>query len=1346
MVGSAHGDEEKIDASQTNSQRATQQVTLVFSHLASTVPDSQDLQQATDVSTSCKPLAPLTAPQPSKKIPSKKMASQGSLHDTQELSPSYYARIINANKGKNAQESSGFGFSQDVDDGITQRTVHTGDPGHIDLGLNHGSYEDDEAQTMDAELDSEPVAFSPTQVTQGRLSQFPESQRFKTPATHGKKRNYDGEIIGSPDLPRNPLVRSDEKKTPMYALGLSQAFAATQAGSSPFIARHISEPASDRPSPNIEMHARLATSSFSSPLRRRSELKRISAEPQARYVSLKQSQAERERLAALRQQSPDAMAAAEQTDDDFDEEPSPVKLARRLRRREENIRQQFARFSSPSHPGSMGKTADRPGSTARAETSSPSRTHNRRSRRPSTAEKDATLVDGLVAGDSEDETDVEQEHQVIIRHSSQVARANDEEDKENVQARPLQVPDTIARLNQVVDALDERYESPTLRGSFAPPPVQPALSAQTLGQGFITDARSAGSPTFAIANSQPDLPLARKLVPQLIEPTKIFSDGLHVSSSATGATQVESSPYRDHGQHHDHQSKPLGAVDEVVGAPRCEDVHEGSGNGLQSEESSVAPPRGREPVTLNKGIDVKLQAEPLSTVSEMTSGQGSATNAARGPLEVMTTSVNGIGADQQSSRYETAQTHRSSSTQRPLNPLFSSPSGRIKKRLGDIAAQPSPKKIRGEAEVEEVIAVLDDAEFYNAVERAPGSSSPIPPGRKASRRRLVGGQAISGRATSASADAELHSSPPTHDLPATSHPLDQTQSVSSSRTHPRPARSFDVIWDVQTSPPRSEPGRSMRSAAKGPKGSSRSPLNPQVSKPTRKEVSTRRRPQDDSDQEPRPVQRVRKPSETATAMDEAPPFLSTEVIAPSQVLARFNGNPRGYFPASCVGFSGLKSDGTFRYRIRWDDSSYDEIDEDGIRRLDLRIGDQVKLNLQDWPRVPHVIQGFKDRVNEVDSNVTDIRGHKTLLVKPQRRKSLSGGVLSETIKEAPVSALYLDTNMWRQMRDRFYKPDNIDGQTLLAVHVPQQPRSRFGLATPSERPSTPCSPSSRTRRKSDFPTHSVSAALPTSRLPSASGIFSKMAFAISYDDDLRKTSLAKAISANGGTLLVEDFHEMFEQQSTPTSPSRRAPQTEPFALNARFSAYGFAALITDRHSRKSKYMQALALGIPSLSGRWVEACIAAKTILDWQPYLLSSGESLELEGAVRSRILPPVDASTTLLKDLISARPNLLQGEAVIVLKGRGKAEAKRKPYIFLVKAAGAGRMKTCVDMRSAKAVLEGDSEDLFKWVFVDDKELGKAKVALLREGKGRESNGLRVVGNEFLCQSLILGRLWEQS
>ena len=76
---------------------------------------------------------------------------------------------------------------------------------------------------------------------------------------------------------------------------------------------------------------------------------------------------------------------------------------------------------------------------------------------------------------------------------------------------------------------------------------------------------------------------------------------------------------------------------------------------------------------------------------------------------------------------------------------------------------------------------------------------------------------------------------------------------------------------------------------------------------------------------------------------------------------------------------------------------------------------------------------------------------------------------------------------------------------------------------------------------------------------------------------------------------------------------------------------------------------------------------------------------------------------------------------------------------MFLTHALGAGRIQKAADLNGAKTFLDGGNGEYacYKWLFVDDHQVGAAETML-----GRHK--VRIVGNEFICQSLILGGLAE--
>jgi hypothetical protein len=573
--------------------------------------------------------------------------------------------------------------------------------------------------------------------------------------------------------------------------------------------------------------------------------------------------------------------------------------------------------------------------------------------------------------------------------------------------------------------------------------------------------------------------------------------------------------------------------------------------------------------------------------------------------------------------------------------------------------------------------------------------------------------------------ADLESNDPSQTSPQAMGPLRRSASVKHQLAAPtqkpflerasaRSSRARDNVFDVQVSPEKSGTAMPSRSTAK--------PRSPPATMPNRKVRALISAPGVASaTQTGRPVRRrwpgsVPSPnedpdplavdvSENNSPTSIAPPG---DVIAPNQVLVCFNGKTRAYYPATCLGISGSDP---LRYQIQWEGFEADETDARGVRKLDLRIGDCVKVNLDGFPKVSHVIRGFKAKVlpSRKGGPMTDIRGNSILLVAPKQRKSLPAGLYSETVKEVPISAIYLDSNMWSQMKGREYE------------YIPQQPASVLDFATPPERPSTPATPSSRSRRNVTVSTNTGPA--------ESGGIFTGMAFAISYDE-ARKSSLTHIIRINGGMVLQDGFHELFASDGITPKPN--------------YGTLGFTALIADRHSRKEKYMQALALNLPCLSGRWIDSCLAKEAVTDWRPFLLPAGESAALDGAVRSRILPAISEPTSAkMTEITEMRSRLLNDSAVIFVTGRGKVEEKRKPFVFLTQAMGPGRIEKVVDLKAAKALLNGDDSqsNIFKWVFVDDSQLVAAK-AMLEGEQGEAADRVRVVGNEFICQSLILGGL----
>ena len=258
---------------------------------------------------------------------------------------------------------------------------------------------------------------------------------------------------------------------------------------------------------------------------------------------------------------------------------------------------------------------------------------------------------------------------------------------------------------------------------------------------------------------------------------------------------------------------------------------------------------------------------------------------------------------------------------------------------------------------------------------------------------------------------------------------------------------------------------------------------------------------------------------------------------------------------------------------------------------------------------------------------------------------------------------------------------------------------------------------------------------------------------------------AKAVEGKiqeaGGRLLPEGFDELFEKSSmketstSPSSPTQPAPELR---LLASAAHTGFTALIADGHSRKAKYMQALALGLPCIAARWITTCLDKDKLVDWAPFLLCAGQSAFLGDAIRSRILAPYDAGTAQLATLLDGRPRFLEGSRILVVLRKGD-RGKRNAYLFLAHVLG-GALSRVSTVDEARMRLKA-AEDLgrpYDWVYIDDKAereeiFGPAKAADGKKRKrlsvsadaGPDPKKTRTLSDEAVIQSLILGRLLDE-
>ncbi|KAI9892471.1 MAG: hypothetical protein M1814_001428 [Vezdaea aestivalis] len=462
----------------------------------------------------------------------------------------------------------------------------------------------------------------------------------------------------------------------------------------------------------------------------------------------------------------------------------------------------------------------------------------------------------------------------------------------------------------------------------------------------------------------------------------------------------------------------------------------------------------------------------------------------------------------------------------------------------------------------------------------------------------------------------------------------------------------------------------------------------------------------------------------------------TETVShPTRVLAKFRGGTNAFYPATVVLGLPSHSSNPSRLKISFDDGTTDVLDSHSVRSLSFRPGDSLKVDLPKMRTKNYVLCSLKNHhpPNSIgpngQSNITAVTntGYAIAVLAQRNRDSGTDPILlTDAVKvDVPIANIYVTPANLVKFDDRPY------------VHQPssiQPPLPTLPLTPTIGDSSTATTPTSlgrnRGRSKGLPQSHTGSPEFKRPQLQAATtmiqssskGLLATMAFALSYADEVDKTSLNDLIVRNGGTILPAGFEELF----TPFGSSSKTLDLAPAAKNL-----GFVALLADKHSRKPKFMQALALGLPCLSGLWVEKCVRDGQVCSWESFLLAAGESRELEGAVVSRTLRV--SGIVPFESLVRTEP-MVKGNLVFL---GGKTAAKRATYWFLVRAIAGidGEEVRWADRIEEVEVGEGCV------VFVAGGQRVDVEAALKKRKSGLEKL-VTIVEDEDVLQSLILGRL----
>ena len=477
---------------------------------------------------------------------------------------------------------------------------------------------------------------------------------------------------------------------------------------------------------------------------------------------------------------------------------------------------------------------------------------------------------------------------------------------------------------------------------------------------------------------------------------------------------------------------------------------------------------------------------------------------------------------------------------------------------------------------------------------------------------------------------------------------------------------------------------------------------------------------------------------------------SNNQVFPNRVLAIFKGLVHAYYPATCLG---TVSPGCSTLRIKFDDGSEGLVEAHLVKRFELRDGDLVKIDVPGKKNIVFIVRELIQAANEEEREPAsghgrDIFGNQKVVLEPRRRSSHTGDKSEAASGRIGIDLekIYVTTSLFPKMKDRAFS------------YIVSKESAR--LDTPLSRMPTPTTPSTRNRKGRT--TARESTAAPVISPVNQRGVFSNMAFCISYSSkkDEDKASIMQIMHENGAQMLNEGFEQLFDRAtSIPGTPTKTHVNSEgctnPLQLIGLAQRFNFAAVIADCHSRRIKYLQALALNLPCLHGRWVTDSVQNGSALPIAKYLLPAGESSFLDGGVLSRTIAgprptmttsPADMS---LADLVQYRPKLLADKKVMLIIGSGRLGQRRNAYTFLTRAAGPAKLEKVKDIPSARALLGHDMD--WDLIFVEDSKVIEARKKLFGDAeqpveKAAHSGDVssrarpRVVGDETALQSFILG------
>lgn len=364
-----------------------------------------------------------------------------------------------------------------------------------------------------------------------------------------------------------------------------------------------------------------------------------------------------------------------------------------------------------------------------------------------------------------------------------------------------------------------------------------------------------------------------------------------------------------------------------------------------------------------------------------------------------------------------------------------------------------------------------------------------------------------------------------------------------------------------------------------------------------------------------------------------------------------------------------------------------KVSSDCVKRLDIRAGDKIKI-LSDKRPLYEVVELIKG--DPITPDIRSFGGYNYVKIKTIQAANKKTEQEEEPLVVA-LGDIYMTSNLVvqylasRQQAKVLYQPK-------LSMVATQLEPSEFG--NHERRKASTFAEISGNYREQSVSVSLGEIALGNEKEVGASiydeqprgGIFADCVFAVSSIPGSDYETLKKCILKNGGVICANGLRDLltidygqFKVNWNSKIPKKR---------------FRFGAVISAGVLRTPKYLEAVALGWPTLSWRFIDDCIRSEELLDWNGYALAAGLSEALDNNPRSHDLSHFNSrwrEDADLEEQFSLRNKLLQGVSTpIYLIDRipGKEDAV-KLFLLLMGASSVFFVKKTSEVPKGSIVID---------------------------------------------------------